>query len=320
MDVVAGAAGVGRVQQQQKAQHRPQRRGQSMLLSQLPQRDHRCGQHRRLQNLKRRRSGRQPVKGQQQITDGRNMYGEMAQRAVPLHGGDGQSLRFHGVEHLRKDGKIKGGRGKAVYPAYRPQTYQREKRDSPRGSQPFPACLFRARHGLGRTRTVPAPQGIDQEHAQNQHPRGQKRPCKAGAQRNRCQRARPGKQHPALRPQRQHPGNGAEQNKNGSRRQRHTRQRHLGDAIQPFQPACGTGKQQIFRRRGNHPCQNRFAENVRKGKSHSFFSFIGYVHRPFLLPPYSTTKPAGNQHTADYHPSRRGKAQIASCFLSETRL
>ena len=144
MDIIAGAAGIGGVQGQCKAQQEPCPGSQAVMPSQLPQGDEGRGHHRRLQDLQGGRVGGQAVEGEHQIVDGGDVDGEMAQGAVTLHGGDGQARLLHVVEHLGKDGEIIGGYAEAQHPADGPHADKDKERRASRHSQPEIERLFLA--------------------------------------------------------------------------------------------------------------------------------------------------------------------------------
>ena len=78
------------------------------------------------------------------------MDGEMAQGAVPLHGGDGQARFLHIVEHLGEDGEVKGGDAETQHPANSPHTDKDEECQSHAHAQPQKQGLFRrAGEGTG---------------------------------------------------------------------------------------------------------------------------------------------------------------------------
>ena len=143
VDVIAGAAGIGGGEGQRSTQHQPRPGGKTVMASQFPEGNKRRGQHRRLQDLQGGGIRCDTVEGEQQIIDGGDMDGEMAQGAVPLHGGYGQARLLHAVEHLGKDGEIIGGHAEAQHPAYGPDGDEDEKRHAHRRGQPEIEGLFR---------------------------------------------------------------------------------------------------------------------------------------------------------------------------------
>ena len=96
----------------------------------------------------------------QQIIDGGDVDGEMAQGAVTLHSGDGQARLLHIVEHLGEDGEVKGGGAETQHPAHRPHADEDEERHAHRHGQPEIEGLFRT-PGQGTAGDVsPAFEGV----------------------------------------------------------------------------------------------------------------------------------------------------------------
>ena len=77
VDIIAGAAGKGRIKQEDSAQEHSLHTGQAVVLSDPTKRDHRRCHHRRLKHLQGDRRRHQQIERQQKIPDRRHMYQEV---------------------------------------------------------------------------------------------------------------------------------------------------------------------------------------------------------------------------------------------------
>ena len=263
--VVAGAPGIGGIQQQHGADQQPGRRGQTMLLSDFPGRNHRRGQHCPLQNLQGSRIGSQSIEGQHQIIYGRHMHRKVGQQAVPLQGGQGQAGFSQVMEHLAENAEIVAGGVEAVNPPHRPQTDKQEKAQGEPGGNPGIAPLSPAPIHFRLWAAVPAPDGEAQQQQHQQQAGHQQRPAEGGRQGADKQHRCPKHHAPPLPSSGGKQGGQQAQPGKNPQGQRHRHSKgHLPQPIQPGQIPQLPGQEQKGQSGGQNPRSQPPAQKHRK--------------------------------------------------------